>query len=207
MITGKMGSGKGFAAARFNHKYGANRWTRTELMKRLAHGFVDHSDMPDEILNRIFADPEHRNEVRNELLDYAAAYQPEPGKPRRLYQEVTAICQQFDPLCFEEELAQRIEASQAQFNLIDDVRSRAAFDYFADLGYRSLRIDCPEEVRKERIMARDGYLPAEEAFLHPSETELDQVTHDFSVVNSGADLNNFYSELDAVYEALGGEEN
>lgn len=206
MITGKMGAGKGFAAARFTHRYGATRWRRSELMKRLAHSFVDHTDSPDQILERIFPDRQECHDVRQALLDYAANYQPEPGKPRLLYQQVTAICQQFDPLCFEEELESRIMATENDFNLIDDVRSPAAFNYFADLGYSSLRIEANEVVRKERILARDGYLPTEASFNHPSETDLDDFDHHFTVVNNGDDLNSFYHQLDAVYQELSNRE-
>jgi dephospho-CoA kinase len=202
MITGKMGAGKGFAAARFTHRYGATRWTRSELMKRLAHSFVDRTDLPDEILLRIFPDRQDRDQVREALLDYADNYQPEPGKPRLLYQQVTAICQDFQPLCFEEELEARIASTESDFNLIDDVRSLPAFEYFSDLGYRSLRIEASAEARTQRILARDGYLPATASLQHPSESALDQVDHHFVVVNNGDDLNSFYHQLDNVYQEL-----
>lgn len=208
LITGKMGSGKGFAAAYLAENFGAQRWSRTEMMKALAHAIVDGIGDPDEVLSEIFADPDQRDEVRLTLLDYAADYVPEPGKPRRMYQEVTEICQDEDPLCFEVELDRRIRDATAgstqerRFSLIDDVRSAAAFAYFTSQGYASLRIDAPEEVRRRRMLERDGYLPAEETFNHPSETELDDVPHDFVVVNDGTDLDAFYADLRAVAETI-----
>lgn len=203
LITGKMGSGKSFAADYMVREHGAQRWSRTELMKRLAHAVVDHSVPPDPILERIFTEPNEREQVRAELLEYGATYMIEPGKPRRLYQDVTEICQEFDPLCFERELMQRIENSPAaDFCLIDDVRKLSAFEFFAASGFNTLRIETPEELRLERIMNRDGYLPSEETFAHSSETELDQVEHEFTIQNDGDDLPAFYRSLDDLVETL-----
>jgi len=203
LITGKMGSGKGYCADYISEKFNAQRWSRTELMKLLSHSVADQVGDPDAVLQRIFPDAGLRDEVRAELISYAAGYVSEPGKPRRLYQDVTEICQQHDPLCFERELADRIEkVGECDFFLIDDVRSAAAFDYFTARGYRSLRIEAPEEVRRSRMLARDGYLPSEETFNHPSEIELDTVEHDFTVDNDGADLDAFYAELDRIMLSL-----
>lgn len=207
LITGKMGSGKSFAGDYLATKHGAVCWSRTELMKRLAHSVADYIDAPDPILERIFADPELRAEVRDELFAYSADYEPEPGKPRRLYQDITEICQSYDPLCFERELDARINTVVCDFSLIDDVRSAAAFDYFAGRGYRSLRIDAPETVCRQRMLDRDGYLPSERTFRHPSETELDDVAHEFTIENDGRDLAEFYRQLDELVMRLRSGEN
>lgn len=203
LITGKMGSGKGYCADYIVEKFGAQRWSRTELMKRLAHSAVDHVGDPDEVLALIFPDASLREEVRRELIAYADHYQLEPGKPRRLYQDITELCQQHDPLCFERELDERINrVGKGGFYLIDDVRSAAAFEYFTACQYSSLRIDAPEEVRRSRMLARDGYLPSEETFQHPSETELDEIVHDFTVNNDGSDREAFYHALDRIVTTL-----
>lgn len=195
MMTGQMGSGKSFAADYLQERYGARRWSRTELMKQLAHAIVDQIGNPDPLLESLFTDPLERSRVRAELLAYR--YQEEPGKPRRLYQDITEICQQHDPLCFERELAERIrKVGEGSFALIDDVRKKSAFDFFADLGYTSLRIAASENKRRERMLERDGYLPDEATFLHPSETELVAVDHDVTIHNEGEDLPAFYTELD-----------
>lgn len=204
LITGKMGSGKSLAANYLVAEYGAQRWSRTELMKRLAHAIVDHTLPPDPILERIFPDPSEREEVRSELLRYGATYMPEFGKPRRLYQDITEICQLHDPLCFERELLNRISgAPEENFCLIDDVRKLSAFQFFTEHGFRSLRIEAEEGVRRERILRRDGYLPSEETFLHASETELDEVAHEFSLGNNSEDLRGFYQGLDDLMKDFG----
>jgi dephospho-CoA kinase len=201
LITGRMGSGKSLAADYLVERHGAQRWSRTELMKRLAHAIADHVGDPEDVLRRIFPDPAQREEVRQALFSYD--YVEEPGKPRRLYQDITEIRQDFDPVCFEAELEQRIRAvgeGPASFSLIDDVRKRSAFEYFTERGYRSLRIDAPEEIRRQRMLVRDGYLPDEETFQHSSEVELDEVDHEALIVNDSADLAAFYAELDALIE-------
>lgn len=201
LITGKMGSGKSYAADYLVSEHGAMRWSRTELMKRLSHAVVDHIGDPDEILERTFPNEEERGAVRDELFAYR--YTPEDGKPRRLYQDITEICQEHNPLCFEQELETRIRAiGDCEFSLIDDVRKLSAFEYFSERGYATLRIDASEKIRRERMMSRDGYLPSEETFAHVSETDLDGIEHDFSIRNDSQDLISFYSELDRIVEVL-----
>lgn len=203
LITGKMGSGKSLAANYLVSEYSAQRWSRTELMKRLAHAVVDHTLPPDPILEKIFPEPNERDAVRSDLLRYSATYMPEFGKPRRLYQDVTEICQEYDPLCFEQELQERIDQSPAEsFCLVDDVRKVSAFEYFVDHGFRSLRIEADEAVRRERILRRDGYLPSEETFTHSSETELDGTEHEFVLWNNEEDLRDFYQKIDQLMKSL-----
>ena len=205
LMTGAMGAGKSVGADFYVEVRNASRWSRTELMKRLAHGVADGIGDPDEILARIFTDASVRADVAHELLSYIAVYEPEPGKPRRLYQDVTQICQEHDPLCFERELASRIDdAGEAEFCLIDDVRIKAAFDFFTGLGYRSIRIDAVEEARRRRMLDRDGYLPPDEAFRHPSEIELANVAHDWTIDNNEDNPALLYRRLDGILTELRG---
>jgi dephospho-CoA kinase len=203
LITGKMGSGKSFASAYLAEAHGAVRWSRTELMKPLAHALSDATGDLDDLLIRIFSDEDDRAEVRRELMAYIASYVPEPGKPRRLYQDVVEICQRKDPYCFEVELEARINAARGDgFAIIDDVRVQEAFDYFSERGYASLRINADEDVRKRRMLERDGFLPAPETLSHYSETALDRVPHDFVIVNNDENLPNFYRKLDRIVAHL-----
>lgn len=203
-ITGKMGSGKDSAALWFETKYGAERWTRTDLMKRLAHSLIDHVDSPDQYLERLFSDPDELSSVRDELLGYIKTYKPESGKARRLYQDVTEICQKYDPYCFERELDERISmVGEGGFSLVDDVRKLSAFEYFKNKGYLSLRIEASEPIRRQRMLNRDGFLPDPETFRHSSETELDQVEHDFVVLNEKDDPTELIEQLQEVVVKMG----
>lgn len=203
-ITGKMGSGKDAVSLWLEKYYHAQRWTRSDLMKRLSHSLIDYVDNPDQYLIRLFPDEEERNSVRDELIEYSLQYKTEAGKARRLYQDVAEICQAYDPYCFERELDQRIQlVKDVSFSLVDDVRKFSAFEYFQERGYKSLRIEADEKVRRQRILNRDGYLPSAETFNHPSETELDNVPHDYVIKNNTDDIKVLIDQLNPVLEDLG----
>lgn len=171
-------------------------------MKRLAHSVGHGIGSTDELLERLFDNEAERDDVRRELLDYEAP--EEQGKPRLLYQQVTEIIQSHDPLCFEHELLKRIEDSGASgFILIDDVRSLAAFEYFSEHGFKSVRINAPEDVRRRRMLSRDGHLPDEASFEHSSETDLDDVRHDFDIYNTSDDPADLYRAIDDVVAQIG----
>jgi dephospho-CoA kinase len=202
-LTGEMGSGKGFISDYLASKHGAVRWSRTELMKRLAHAVVDHLGDADAILAKLFFAEDEREEVRQDLLVYANRYEREPGKPRRLYQDITQICQEHDPFCFERELAQRIDSvGVCAFSLVDDVRSIEALEFFQARGYVSVRIYAEERVRRQRMLERDGYVPSKETFSHISETALREIPHDYVLDNSADDPTAIYAEVDALVASL-----
>lgn len=206
MITGKMGSGKSSASAYLEVAYGATRWTRSESMKLLAHALADQVGNPEALLAGLLPDVAQRDEVRGKLLAYIATYVPEPGKPRRLYQDVAQIVMDTDPLAFERELHERMRVAErggTRFSLIDDVRSAEAFAFFSERGYASLRIDASDEVRRARMLARDGALPREAAFAHPSEVALDNQPHDHALINDSDDPADLTGALDAVMGQLG----
>jgi hypothetical protein len=171
-------------------------------MKLLSHAVVDNGGDLELFLTRLFANEERRADVRDALFSYR--YLEEKGKRRRLYQEITEICQDHDPLCFERELAQRIRSADTsgQFVLIDDVRKLSAFEYFTERGYLSLRIEANRAVRKQRVLSRDGYLPTEEIFNHPSETELDDIPHDFTIENNTNDMKDLYHALAGLVDKI-----
>lgn len=201
MLTGKMGSGKTSGGDHIERVYGATRWVRTETMKRLAHALADQVGDLEALLAAVVPDDAQRDEVRARLLTYILSYEPEPGKPRRLYQDVAQIVMDADPLAFEREMFARMELAErdgARFQLVDDVRSAAAFEFFAERGYTSVRIDASDHTRRRRMLERDGYLPAEETFLHSSETDLDETAHDYVVNNDHDDPERFLRDLDQV---------
>lgn len=206
LLTGAMGSGKSFGSAYMAREHAAVRWSRTELMKKLAHAIADRIGDADSLLERVFPDADEREAVREALIQYVThEYREEPGKPRRLYQDITQICQDQDPLCFERELAERIDrVGEVELSLIDDVRSPEAFEFFAERGYVTVRIDADEKIRRERMLARDGYLPSEETFRHPSETALQETPHQYHLDNSTDDPAHLYRVLDELIAELRG---
>lgn len=199
LLTGPMGSGTSTAADHLEAK-GFTRWSRTELMVRLAYAIgPQQNGNPDELLGRIFDDEHERDEVRLQLLRYAARYEPEAGKPRRLIQDVTAICQAHDPLCFEVELDERMRAAGVgPHTLIDDVRSRDALEFYAAHGFTTVRLHAPRDICERRLLAKEGALPPAEVLNHASETELDDVIHDVVIDNSVDGLRHLYAQLDEL---------
>ncbi len=218
MISGKMATGKSLAADYLVEKHQAIRWTRAHLMKKVAHALIDQVGDLERLLVKLFPnDTETRQEVRYKLLKYAADYIPEDGKKRRLYQDVTEIIQSFDPLVFERELLAQIEGAkknQQKTNpnrrvliLIDDVRSRNAFDFFAKHHYHAIRMEADLDVRKKRMQRRDGKLPHPQTLEHPSETELDGVETEFVIINNDLDsTDHLFGQLDQIVEKIFQEE-
>jgi hypothetical protein len=203
MVCGKMGTGKSTAADYLVQCHGARRWSRSTLMKQLAHA-VAFGEPIDDLLEIVLPADRLRARVAAELVVYSDDYEPEPGKPRRLYQDVAEIVMSHDPLAFERELVARIDADAdgEECILIDDVRSRPAFDWYVSQNFRSVRIIASDAVRRQRMLARDGYIPDVATFEHPSETELDVVQVDFEVVNESDTPGALFSSLDAVVMAL-----
>ena len=206
LICGKMGSGKSTAADYLVDHHGAVRWSRSTAMKRLAHALVDQSEPVDPLLRELLRDPNMCASATAALIRYAASYEPEPGKPRRLYQDVAQIVMERDPLAFERDITRRIdqidEPTSDQMILVDDVRSIASFEWFRAHDFTSLRITASREQREARMRDRDGYLPDEETFAHRSELELDQERVDHEIENDSDDPSDLFRSVDVVVEEL-----
>jgi predicted kinase len=205
MVCGKMGSGKSMAADYLVEAHHARRWSRSTRMKQLANA-VAFGEPIDSMLEAVLPSADVRAVVIDQLRGYGDEYEPEPGKPRRLYQDVAEIVMMHDPLAFERELVARINAAatEGDFILIDDVRSRPAFDWYVSQQFWSIRIAASEDVRKQRMLARDGFVPAVETFEHLSETELDDVEVDFDVANEDAGREVIFTDLDEIVLLLRG---
>jgi hypothetical protein len=208
MIIGKMGTGKGLAADYVTERHGAYRFTRSELMKKVCFALVNGLGSLDGFLERLYpGDVETQDKLRDDLLRYAAHYVEEPGKPRKLFQEVTDLVLGYNPLAYDQELAQRIstlkpDGAETPIYLIDDVRSLEGYQYYHDLGYCSLRMDADLSVRRLRMLRRDGYLPSLETFNHPSETALDGIRADYTIQNNGDEPTGVYLEIDSMIQDL-----
>jgi dephospho-CoA kinase len=218
MISGKMATGKSLAADYLVNNHHAIRWTRAHLMKKVAHALIDQVGDLERLLVKLFPDNEQtRQEVRYKLLKYAAQYAPEEGKKRRLYQDVTEIIQSFDPLVFERELLAQVENAKRNHQkanpegrvliLIDDIRSKNAFDFFAEHDYHTIRMEADLSVRRARMLRRDGKLPHPQTLEHPSETELDGVETKYVIINNDLESTSaLFSKLDEIVQEIFQEE-
>lgn len=207
MIIGKMGTGKSTVVDYLVEQHQAMRFTRSNLMKRVCYSLVDGIGSLDDYLDRLYPeDTDIQDELREKLFQYIANYEPEPGKPRRLFQEVTDIVMEANPLVYDLELSHRINQMKpliAQpFYLIDDVRSLEAYNFYHEQGYKTLRVQAALDIRRLRMLRRDGHLPSPETFNHPSEIELDQVKHDFLLENNDNNTENIYASIDKLIKNL-----
>jgi hypothetical protein len=87
--------------------------------------------------------------------------------------------------------------------VITDCRRKAEFDSFRD--FISIYIDADTEVRKQRLIARDGtYDPSWE--IHPAELEIEDLQYlcDFTVVNNGT-LEALEEQINDILEYVGGK--
>jgi dephospho-CoA kinase len=206
VIMGKMAAGKTQAATFLAEQYGATTWTIAQRIKETAHALVDQTGQLDMLLESVIVDPALRAQSAVALLRFADGYELEPGKPRKLYQEVGQILRDLHPstsFCWEEELERRIQRSGQGLTVVD-LRSKEGYRFFVvDRGYRTLRIDATEEVRRRRLLARDRFAVVDDAvFTHQSETEVDSLEFEFVIDNNRDDLELLHDRLEAVVAAI-----
>lgn len=89
------------------------------------------------------------------------------GKDRMLLIQVAHVLRSIDPLVFAKAALRRIEADGAVHAVIEDGRLAAEFLFFRQHGFIPVKIDAPDEERKQR----PGYVP--EAENDPTEREVD----------------------------------
>lgn len=209
VIMGKMAAGKTFAQNHLTERYGAVAWTIAERIKQVSHALIGEFGDLGELLRVVLLEPEMQNLATYELLRFADSYEREPGKPRRLYQEVGEILRHLDEstrLCWEEDLARRIDAHPSSFTVVD-IRSKESYGFLVgERGFRSLRIDASEAVRERRLLARDKHAMVDRSlFYHQSETDVDELEFDFVIDNEHDDPAEFVKALDALVAQLRAE--
>lgn len=221
IIMGEMAAGKTTASDRLAERYGARTWTISQMIKRVSHALVDRPAELDTLLELVLPDSRLRDLGRSALLQFGETYEMTGTSKvdyRALYQDVGEILRHLHPetrFCWEEELARRIaavslglvhDAAPATERAVIDVRAKESHYFFCTLhGYRSLRIVAPLEVRRARILGRDGVQVIDESvFTHPSETDVRELPFDFTIDNGADDPTHtsLYAALDDVVAQL-----
>lgn len=205
IVMGKMAAGKTTASDYYVRRYGATAWTVAERIKQVAHAAVGHSGDLGSLLDVVLTgggQERLRQEATWQLLRFADSYEMEPGKPRRLYQEVGQILRDLAPesqLCWEQDLERRIESSPSTFTVVD-VRSKEGHGFFVgERGYRCLVIDASLATRKRRLLARDRHDVVDDSvFSHQSETDVDSLASDWVISNESDDPSALHAGLDGV---------
>lgn len=205
LIMGKSHTGKTTASNFLTQEYGATAWTTAERIKQIAHALLGQTGNLGELLATVLADEGDLAEATYQLLRYAENYEPEPGKPRRLYQDVGQIIRDLSPrtrFCWEEELYSRIMASNARFIVVDGRAKETHHFFCGQLGFASLRLEAPLEVRKQRMLARDGHAADPATFHHQSETDVDELAFDYVINNASDDHEALYAQLRSLMDEL-----
>ncbi|MBC7107099.1 MAG: AAA family ATPase [Firmicutes bacterium] len=105
------------------------------------------------------------------------------GKDRSLLQKVGDALRSIDPEVFCKYALRVIEHDAPAMAVIEDVRYKNEADFFAAHGFTGIKLTCREEVRAERLAARNGESSTD---THPSEVEAQGLALPVEIDNSGS---------------------
>jgi len=118
---------------------------------------------------------------------------PDAGpKPRKLLQDVGMFFRGIDKDVWVKYLCRKVEKEPGNV-VVTDVRFKNELEGLRKLGFIPIKVEAAEEIRKHRLLERDGIVDYERLY-HISETELDDVTCYYRVVNNGG--------LEQLYENI-----
>ncbi len=96
------------------------------------------------------------------------------GKPRRLLQTIGTSMRQLDPDVWARYLVHRIEKEKPSLFVVSDCRYPNELKMLWELGALPVFIDCPYELRMQRLAVRDGVVN-ESLLSHESEQAVDEL--------------------------------
>lgn len=114
-------------------------------------------------------------------------------------------------------LIEEINNSNCEIAIVDDLRFKAEYDALCDAGFNFVKMQCPENLRVARIIARDGkYNPETEQ--HPSELEWPKFPRsyvlytydrdkDISLINPLDKCGDMAEQLEAIFARIKEKEN
>jgi dephospho-CoA kinase len=123
-------------------------------------------------LARLLADRlEYRiAKLTDPIYDAARRYFGMVEKDRALLQRVGDAFRQVDP----DWLVRRVEGIAPPV-VVEDVRLPREGAYLMDRGFVGVRIEAPADVRRERLLRRDGRLEPDAVDEHPTERQVEEV--------------------------------
>jgi len=123
---------------------------------------------------------------------------PEEPKPRELYQFMN-VMRNYDEDVWVKHLAKGYECALAVEPagiVIDDVRQQNELEWAIENGFIVVRVEASDDIRKQRIIdAGDSY--NEDSFNHKTETYVDHLKADYTIVNDGT-LIELESKVDEI---------
>lgn len=126
-------------------------------------------------------------------------------KPRTLLQNVGTYFRTIDEDVWVNYVLRQIRVENPKRAVISDCRYVNELIKCADEGFIPVLIECPLDVRNQRLTARGDIPLTPQQQCHPSENDvfgmIEQVTH-YTIDNSGT-LEDLYRQVDALMENLG----
>lgn len=126
----------------------------------------------------------------------SATIWPEPG--REELQWLGNAARQFDPDVWINNASVDIETAfkSHRVPVIDDCRFPNEVDCILDYGFFTVRLECREEIRVDRLM-RNGRFQSQEQLSHITETALDDYVADFTI-----DTTPFDGSMEDINDAI-----
>jgi len=167
ILLGKMGAGKDTVADYLHREYAFSRWSFATKIKGIARDLF-----PGQFVGG--------------------------NKPRELLQKLGARMRELDEDCWANYVLSRVSASNHLYlnHVITDCRYSNELRLAQAAGFIPVRVVCREEVRLQRLEARDKVI-VRETFRHPSETELDGTNIENVLDNSGG-MGELFEQIDGL---------
>ncbi len=91
------------------------------------------------------------------------------GKPRELLQVLGEKLREIDPYCWINYLHKEIERERPKAAVITDCRYKNEYEEALKFGFTPVFIECDDDIRLERLYARDGRYPKDVEAKHKTE--------------------------------------
>ena len=134
-----------------------------------------------------------RYALSDKLKEIARELFPHHGKNRTFYQDLGTKMREIDPEVWIRYLHRKIEDEAFPDVVVEDIRYRNEFEFFAGQGFVPVRLNCNYETRLARLKKRDGKVDLER-LNHISETELDHLT--ILEIDNNGELQDLYRQID-----------
>lgn len=189
IIVGKMGSGKS-TLAKFFCNHGYKEYAFADNLKAVVNLAGYNMQGAIEMLYKLA--PYKNVSMLVPLLEHTQAIQDSPHNRLRLQyfgQAVRDVYPNYWIDSLRKISLRKIEKEKPPYYVISDCRYKNEFDAFRETNL-TLFLDVPDEVRKKRLVDRDGSYDIK-SFNHPSETEIEGLKDLCDIVIS----QDYYTEL------------
>ncbi len=129
--------------------------------------------------------------IASTLKEVAAILYPEimyfsSLEKRKLLQKLGDHLRSFDKMIFLRAIEYKIKKAWEEDKnvVISDVRLKIEYNFLKKLGFIPLKIVVDDDIRFQRLLKRDGFVPDREAQKHKTENELDDPDLYFEIIDN-----------------------